>query len=88
MDVWADLASVAEDEELEVLDMETICENADSDSDPQQEAIDVAKLERSRFPLQAGDSQYLISMRCAAKPIFRSFFNRHYIGCIFSTRHR
>lgn len=83
MDDWeGDLVSLAGDEEPEVLDMETVSENPDSNLDPQQEAIDIAELERSRFPLQVGDSQYLISMRC----VLRSPLSHHYyIGCIFST---
>ncbi len=66
MDQWNDdLASLAGDEEPEMVDMETVTDEIDTSGDAQHEAEEVARLERSRFPLKEGDVQYLISKRQA-----------------------
>ena len=57
-----DLASLAEDEEPDLVDMETVNEEPDT-SVAQEEAHEVAKLEKSNFPLKEGDIQYLVSKR-------------------------
>ncbi len=64
MDQWnEDLASLAGDEEPEMVDMETVTDEIDTCVDAQYEADEVARLERGRFPLKEGDVQYLISKR-------------------------
>lgn len=62
-----DLASL--DEEPGLVDMETVNEEADTSVNAQEEANEVEKLERSRFPLKEGDIQYLVSKRYIANDL-------------------
>jgi hypothetical protein len=62
-----DLASL--DEEPGLVDMETVNEEADTFVTAQEEANEVEKLERSRFPLKEGDIQYLVSKRYIANDV-------------------
>lgn len=74
MDQWnEDLASLAEDEEPEMVDMETVTDEAETSVDGQHEAEEVARLERSRFPLKEGDVQFLISKRQAVLTVDHMF---------------